>query len=113
MGARAGRWAEVDYDEALPADGPAPGAGPVDGLPERFPLPDKGFESQEFFDEYSKALEGLSEKHRAVFQMHVEDGLSYKEIAGELDINMGTVMSRLHHARQNLQSALRRYFKRK
>lgn len=108
---RAGRWAEVDFDEAAQNEASLP--SDTGAMPKRFVEPDRAFESQEFWGEYGRALDGLSDKHRAVFQMHVEDGLSYKEIAAELDINLGTVMSRLHHARQNLQSVLRRYFKRK
>jgi RNA polymerase sigma-70 factor, ECF subfamily len=38
----------------------------------------------------------------------VED-LSYKEIADVLDIPIGTVMSRLHRARQKLSAQLRDY----
>lgn len=106
---RSGRAVAVDFDDAVAHDGDAeePGA-----LPRHFRPPDAAFQSQEFWHEYTRALEGLSEKHREVFQLYNDDGLSYKEIAEHLDINIGTVMSRLHHARQNLQGALRRYFKR-
>jgi RNA polymerase sigma-70 factor (ECF subfamily) len=39
------------------------------------------------------------------------DGLSYEELAARLDIPVGTVMSRLHHARKNLREKLSRRFK--
>ena len=37
------------------------------------------------------------------------EGLSYEEIAEVMDCHLGTVMSRLHHARKNLQNALKPY----
>jgi RNA polymerase sigma-70 factor, ECF subfamily len=55
------------------------------------------------------ALAALSDKHREVILLREIEGLSYTEIAEVLDIAKGTVMSRLHHARQNLQRALEPY----
>ena len=107
---RSGRAVVVDFDDAVLHDGDGDGAL---ALPNPFRSPDSEFQSQEFWNEYSRALDGLSDKHREVFHLYNDDGLSYKEIADHLDINIGTVMSRLHHARQNLQGALRRYLKRK
>jgi len=51
----------------------------------------------------------LSVKHREVFLAREVEGLSYQEIADKLDIHIGTVMSRLFHARQKLQSRLGKY----
>ena len=53
-----------------------------------------------------EALESLSEEHRMVVLMADVEGMSYKEIAEELGVPMGTVMSRLNRARKNLRSAL-------
>jgi RNA polymerase sigma-70 factor (ECF subfamily) len=44
--------------------------------------------------------------------MWAVDDLTYKEIAHTLDIPIGTVMSRLHRARQKLGEQLRDYAKR-
>ncbi len=52
------------------------------------------------------AFAELSVKHQQVFVLRELDGLSYKEIADVLEISVGTVMSRLFHARHNLQAAL-------
>ena len=52
------------------------------------------------------ALDSLSEEHRMVVLMADVEGMSYKEIAEELGVPMGTVMSRLNRARKNLRSAL-------
>jgi RNA polymerase sigma-70 factor (ECF subfamily) len=53
-----------------------------------------------------KALDSLSENHRAIIILSDIEGLQYREIAEVLGIPMGTVMSRLHHARKRLRDAL-------
>ena len=52
------------------------------------------------------ALDRLSPTLRVTFVLFAEAGMSYKEIAATLDIPDGTVMSRIHQARQKLQSYL-------
>ena len=63
--------------------------------------------------ELAEALEremaGLGEEHRMVLVLHAQEGLSYREIAEQMDCPLGTVMSRLHYARQTLAGKLRRY----
>jgi len=54
----------------------------------------------------NQALEQVSEAHRTVFVLHSEEGMTYREIAEVLGISEGTVMSRLYHARKNLQKIL-------
>jgi RNA polymerase sigma-70 factor (ECF subfamily) len=53
------------------------------------------------------ALQELSPAHRAVLVLREVQGLSYKEIADVVGCQIGTVMSRLFHARKNLEKALR------
>ena len=53
-----------------------------------------------------RALDALPEHHRAIIMLSDLEGLSYREIAEVLRIPMGTVMSRLHHARKRLRAAL-------
>lgn len=53
------------------------------------------------------AIDALPEDARRTIQLREIDGLSYKEIAEALGIPKGTVMSRLHYARQRLQELLR------
>lgn len=55
------------------------------------------------------AVDRLPPKHREVFLAREVEGLSYQEIADKLEINIGTVMSRLFHARRKLQQRLSRY----
>ena len=52
------------------------------------------------------ALQELSQEHRAVLLMVCVEGLSYRETAESLEIPIGTVMSRLARARQNLYEIL-------
>jgi RNA polymerase sigma-70 factor, ECF subfamily len=53
-----------------------------------------------------EALDSLSEHHRAIIILSDIEGLQYREIAEVLGIPMGTVMSRLHHARKRLRAVL-------
>ncbi len=52
------------------------------------------------------ALARLPETQRQTFVLHVEGGLSYREVADSLEISIGTVMSRLYYARQKLKTLL-------
>lgn len=53
-----------------------------------------------------QALETLSENHRAVLVMRELEGLSYEEMAQAMGCSKGTIMSRLFHARKNMQRQL-------
>ena len=46
-----------------------------------------------------------------VFILSVVEGMSYKEIAGIMNISIGTVMSRLNRARTQLKKTLHPYLK--
>ena len=54
-------------------------------------------------------LEHLSPQHREVILLREMQGLSYDEIADALGVPRGTVESRLHRARQDLQQKLKSY----
>lgn len=58
------------------------------------------------------ALEALPDTFRAVVVLADIEGFSYKEIAEILDIPIGTVMSRLHRGRRQLQVKLWDYARR-
>lgn len=51
-------------------------------------------------------IEALSPELREVFMLYHFQGLKYREIAAAVGIPIGTVMSRLHAARQQLRAAL-------
>jgi RNA polymerase sigma-70 factor (ECF subfamily) len=56
-----------------------------------------------------EAMGKLSPKHRQVLVLRELEGLSYQEIADVVGISIGTVMSRLHHARKKMQARLAPY----
>jgi RNA polymerase sigma-70 factor (ECF subfamily) len=52
------------------------------------------------------ALAELSDNHRAVLVMRELEGLTYEEMAKAMGCSKGTIMSRLFHARKNMQRQL-------
>ena len=48
----------------------------------------------------------MSTEYRVVLLMFFFEGMTYKEIADELKIKMGTVMSRLSRAKEQLRAIL-------
>jgi RNA polymerase sigma-70 factor (ECF subfamily) len=57
-------------------------------------------------DRLERGFRRLSPEQRAIFVLHHHLGLTLAEIAGDLDVPLGTVKSRLHHATQGLRAAL-------
>lgn len=105
-----GRHDQVDFDDSLLRREPdGAEALVVPTLQDSDPL--KALGRKELRGQIARAFESLSEKHRAVLLLREVEGLSYDEIARTLKIHKGTVMSRLHHARRNLQRVLRSYVK--
>jgi len=66
-------------------------------------VPDAAQESSDNRSELSELLESLSEGHREVVLLRFVDGLSMQEIAVAMDLPVGTVKSRLHHALASLR----------
>ncbi len=60
----------------------------------------------ELSERLNTALQKLSEEHRTVVTLHDIEGLPHEEIARIVGVNSGTVRSRLHYARQQLQGWL-------
>ena len=56
-----------------------------------------------------RAIGELAEERRMVVVLRDIEGLSYEEIATALDLELGTVRSRLHRARQDLKDKLERF----
>ncbi len=71
--------------------------------------PIKELETKELAELVSKCMDRLSENHRAVIVLREFDGLSYEEISDVLGCSLGTVMSRLFHARNKMKRMLHGY----
>lgn len=67
---------------------------------------------RELQEKLNEAMQKLSIKHRTVVTLFEIDGLSHQEIAEVMDCSVGTVRSRLHYAKQLLQSELQPYLRR-
>ncbi len=57
--------------------------------------------------EVQEAMDKLPELQRLALIMYSEEGLSYAEIAEVMECSIGTIKSRLYHAKQNLRGLLR------
>lgn len=70
---------------------------------------DAGFAFTDSYYEHNeihKSVNTLHEELKTPFTMYV-DGFKYREIAEELGLNIGTVKSRIHTARQRLMESLK------
>lgn len=68
--------------------------------------PRQDLEQRERNQRFERAIDSLPPKHRAVLALREIQGLSYDEIAENLGVARGTVMSRLFHARRLLVKKL-------
>ena len=76
------------------------------GMPAAFPWPDQDVQRRAMAVALTEAVEALGAPFRAAFLLREVHGLSYEEIARVLEIDPGTVKSRLARARAALQEAL-------
>jgi len=68
-----------------------------------------GLERAEVETALRQAIAALPEERRIVVVLRDVEGLSYEEIARALDLELGTVRSRLHRARMDLKAKLERF----
>lgn len=68
--------------------------------------PGRALLDKQIRDRIDQALDQLSENHRAVLVMRELEGLSYEDMAQAMSCSKGTIMSRLFHARRNMQKRL-------
>ena len=73
------------------------------------PRPDAALERRELESALGRAIAELPEDRRIVVVLRDIEGLSYEEIAQVLELELGTVRSRLHRARADLKEKLERF----
>jgi RNA polymerase sigma-70 factor (ECF subfamily) len=73
------------------------------------PRPDAALERRELESALGRAIAELPEDRRIVVVLRDVEGLSYEEIAQVLELELGTVRSRLHRARADLKEKLERF----
>ena len=78
---------------------------PLD-VPDRQPGPQEAVESAELQRAVADGLRELSEDHRQILLLREYQGLSYDEIAQALEVDLGTVKSRISRARRALRKIL-------
>ncbi|MEL6189135.1 MAG: sigma-70 family RNA polymerase sigma factor [Myxococcota bacterium] len=71
--------------------------------------PERAYSESGFSDEVRAAMDRLPAHYRIVIELVDIQGLAYKEAAAQLEIPLGTVMSRLHRARRMLREPLSSY----
>ncbi len=104
---KAKRNRTVDYDDAIRRD---ENVEDDTLLPSALGInPARVMARKELLGRIEDALGELSDNHREVIILREVQGLSYQEIADIAEISIGTVMSRLHHARRNMQALLADY----
>jgi RNA polymerase sigma-70 factor (ECF subfamily) len=70
---------------------------------------EKGALLSELQEKLNEAMQKLSPKHRTVVVLFEIEGLSHQEIADIAGCSVGTVRSRLHYAKQQLQADLKHF----
>ncbi len=104
---RSGRMQTVDYDDRIQRES---STDPGNLKPNRTDSnPSRAVRRKELAEKIQEAIDELPPYHKGVIVMREIEGMSYKEMAEAMQVSKGTIMSRLHHARQKLQRALAPY----
>jgi RNA polymerase sigma-70 factor (ECF subfamily) len=89
--------------------------GTTSGIDQFYTISDKGIDvlnevqMSHFGAQLEKMLDKLKSEHQEVFTLRHMEGLSIKEIAEVLDVNEGTVKSRLFYATKYLADKLKEF----
>lgn len=74
-------------------------------------LPSDDLLRKELGEAIESAIAKLTPEHREVILLREYEGMDYRDMAKAVGCSIGTVMSRLHYARANLQKTLRQYLR--
>lgn len=91
---------------SIPLDGDDDDARLELAAPDAQNRPERGIEHRELAERLRRAIESLPPDQRAVFALYATGEMTYGQIAEALGIPIGTVMSRLYHARRRLHGML-------
>jgi len=80
---------------------------PLVRVPDKGPSPRDRLAKDELREVFRQALDQLTPDHRVVLVLREWEELSYEEIAEMLQIDMGTVMSRIFYGRKKLAEILK------
>ncbi len=79
---------------------------PAPEVPDHRPSPERELERKDLRAAVAHGLARLSDEHRQVLVLREIEGLSYEEIGAYLDLEQGTVKSRIARARMALRKIL-------
>jgi RNA polymerase sigma-70 factor, ECF subfamily len=74
--------------------------------PDTDTAPGRDLERRELAERLRRAIESLPPEQRAVFALYASGDMTYGQIAEAVGVPIGTVMSRLYHARRRLHETL-------
>jgi len=95
------RWRKPDRHTPLEEDR-------LEAEPDDAPDPREWLIGREQEERFMTLLHQLPEAHRDVLLLHCLEDFSLEEIAGITGVPVGTVKSRLHHARKTLRTLIRK-----
>lgn len=98
----------IDRARARGKESPISPDDPQSATPHAEPTADPGasLEAKEMGEQIARAVATLPVQQRTALTLREVEGFSYREIARVMNCSIGTVMSRLHTARQKLQQML-------
>lgn len=102
-------WFRRKRDQSISLDQPLGDEGDMtleSLMPSEGESPAEATVTQEFVDRVSECMHDLNEKHKEVLILRNVKNLSYDEIAGQLEISVGTVKSRIARARETLRELM-------
>ncbi|MFO0840386.1 MAG: sigma-70 family RNA polymerase sigma factor [Phycisphaerae bacterium] len=100
------RARRVRVAASIDAEGDDESPGGIEPADRDAAPPDDGLQRAELSQRVRAALDSLPPEQRAVMAMFALEEMTYGQISEALGIPIGTVMSRLFHARRKLQEAL-------
>jgi RNA polymerase sigma-70 factor (ECF subfamily) len=104
------RWFGRHRRQEVALDPAAGQRGIGDLMPDRGPSPYESARDHETHALIESALKQVSVQYRAALVLREIEGLSYDEIAGILEISLGTVKSRILRGREALRKLLQEQF---